>query len=181
MHGLSSCTSTFFHSPTYRPTSSLKYPRNPPPHSSTPFSYTISIKYQTATQLVLYPSITSPSQSSLTCHFCSPLSLCAAVDAVLLLAIFGSCSLTYSCAKLAQTFLCVLKCAFWQSLLQYDTLWHLRHCFSDSGDLEHCAHVGVDGVEDEDEEASGCVVSVLSLDGADADADDWDAMVAEYE
>jgi hypothetical protein len=87
--------------------------------------------------------------------------------------------LTYSCAKLAQTFLCVLKCAFWQSLLQYDTLWHLRHCFRDSGDLEHCAHVGVAGVDEEDE---ACVVSVVLFVAAEADADDEDssAMAADY-
>jgi hypothetical protein len=73
-----------------------------------------------------------------------------------------------------------LKCAFWQSLLQYDTLWHLRHCLRDSGDLEHCAHVGVAGAEDE-EDASGDVGSVvLLLVGAEADDDGSDAMVAEY-
>jgi hypothetical protein len=88
--------------------------------------------------------------------------------------------LTYSCAKLAQTFLCVLKCAFWQSLLQYDTLWHLRHCFRDSGDLEHCAHFGAAGVDDEEDEA--CVVSVVLFVAAEADADaeDSSAMAAQY-
>lgn len=33
------------------------------------------------------------------------------------------------------------------------TLWHLRHCLGDSGDLAQWAHFGVDE-EDEDE---GCV------------------------
>jgi hypothetical protein len=42
-------------------------------------------------------------------------------------------------------------------LLQYETLWHFRHCFSESGDLVQWAHVGVGGaaVADEEDDASG--------------------------
>ena len=38
-------------------------------------------------------------------------------------------------------------------------MWHFRHCFRESGDLEQCAHVGVDGDVDEDDEGSGDVVA----------------------
>lgn len=51
-------------------------------------------------------------------------------------------------------------------------MWHLLHCFSDSGDFEHCAHAGVgcgaEAVVDEDDEASvdvalsGLVVELFS-------------------
>ena len=56
------------------------------------------------------------------------------------------------------TFLCCLKCAFWQSLLQYVVLWHFVHCFGDSGDLPHCAHVvccGEGWAAEEDEAVDG--------------------------
>jgi hypothetical protein len=56
-----------------------------------------------------------------TCHFFSPPARSPAFDGARL-AILGSCVLEYSCARAAHTFLCVLKCAFWQSLLQYATL-----------------------------------------------------------
>ena len=48
------------------------------------------------------------------CHFCSP-PLCASFTGALLLAIFTSAVFMYSCARLAQTFLCVLVSAFLQS------------------------------------------------------------------
>jgi hypothetical protein len=48
-----------------------------------------------------------------------------------------------------------LKYAFWQSLLQYVTLWHFVHCFGESGVLLHAAHVGVCGCVDDEAEASG--------------------------
>jgi hypothetical protein len=61
--------------------------------------------------------------------------------------------------------------------LQYDTLWHLMHSFSVSGDLEHWAHVGVGAdVEDEDE-ASGDAVDGLFV---EAEAEDSSAMTADY-
>lgn len=56
----------------------------------------------------------------------------------------------YSCARLAQTFLCVLESAFLQSLEQYETLLQemqgLSEGLSESDDdsgLEHFAQVGV--------------------------------------
>jgi hypothetical protein len=106
--------------------------------------------------------------SQLTCHFCNPLSLAPFVDCVLRLAIFGSFALTYSCAKLAQTFLCVLKCAFWQSLSQYDTLWHLRHCFRVLGDLPHWAHCGVGGAVDDEASEVVLVGSEVELLGPES-------------
>jgi hypothetical protein len=77
-----------------------------------------------------------------TCHFFSPPALSPAFDGARL-AILGSCVLEYSCARAAHTFLCVLKCAFWQSLLQYATLWHLVQSFNDCSALPHCAHAAV--------------------------------------
>jgi hypothetical protein len=57
-----------------------------------------------------------------------------------------------------------LKCAFWQSLEQYVTLWHLRHCFGLSGDLAQWAHVGVDDDEDDGSVVSAVfVVSAVAL------------------
>ena len=57
-----------------------------------------------------------------------------------------------SCARLAQTFLCVLVSAFLQSREQYSTLLHemqgLRDGLSESEEdsgLEHLAQVGVGG------------------------------------
>jgi len=51
--------------------------------------------------------------TTLTCHFCSPLSRAPPFAAPLdRLAILGSCCFTYSCAKIGHAFLCALKCAF---------------------------------------------------------------------
>jgi hypothetical protein len=41
------------------------------------------------------------------------------------------------------------------------TLWHLRHCFGDSGDLAQWAHVGVD--DDEDDEVAVVVFVGLEV------------------
>ena len=68
----------------------------------------------------------------------------------LLLAIFTSAVFMYSCARLAQTFLCVLVSAFLQSREQYSTLLQemqglsdgLSESEDDSG-LEHLAQIGV--------------------------------------
>jgi hypothetical protein len=83
------------------------------------------------------------------CHFCSP-PLCPSLVGADLLAIFTSAVFMYSCARLAQTFLCVLVSAFLQSREQYRTLLHemqgLSEGLSTSDEdsaLEHFAQVGV--------------------------------------
>jgi hypothetical protein len=89
----------------------------------------------------------------------------------------GSCDFEYSCAKAAHTFLCVLKCAFWHSLSQYVTLWHLRQSLGALGVLAHCAHWAVGDVDVDDDEGSAIgsseaeeVVAVSTLGGSDGSA-----------
>jgi hypothetical protein len=91
--------------------------------------------------------ILSPHVSN--CHFCSP-PLCPSLVGADLLAIFTSAVFMYSCARLAQTFLCVLVSAFLQSREQYKTLLHEIHGLSEGlstsdedSTLEHFAQVGV--------------------------------------
>lgn len=73
-----------------------------------------------------------------TSHFLYPVFLSFDFGADLL-AILGSLFLTYSCASAAHTFLCVLKCAFWQSLPQYGVVWHLLQALREESTLPHCA------------------------------------------
>lgn len=74
--------------------------------------------------------------AALTSHFLYPVFLSFDFEAARL-AIFGSLFLTYSCASAAHTFLCVLKCAFWQSLPQYGVVWHLLQALREASNLPH--------------------------------------------
>ena len=93
------------------------------------------------------------------CHFCSPRLFAPFFGAALLTcARLGSCVCTYACARAAHVFLCTLKSAFWQSLEQYATLWHFRHCLSacsSLSDLPHLLQLSVLGKVD-DPSLPGC-------------------------
>lgn len=110
-------------------------------------------------------SLTPSAPQVSNCHFCNPPRNVSDFGAALEASLTGAV-LEYSCARLAQTFLCCLAWAFLQSREQYDTLLHIVHGFKmgDSASSEVSALLQLpQRVVGEGAEFSGIMILVTAI------------------